>query len=129
MSSQIKLRGTTGKLNDQFVPYLLNMASVYIDCCQYDKAQSILLFLQKKAKLNPEQTEQSMLLQSMILFHKSEFKKCVNISLKIYKTTNDEAIQRYLLLTINKCFVALKGRTEAKKYLNAYLNKLNKYGK
>lgn len=114
------------KLRGGYEPYLLNLASTYIDCCQHHKAKAILEFLAKSGRLNKTLQEQHMLLQTMVFFKLSDFKRSANLALKLYKQTTDEQLQVYLLLTINKCFIAMNGPTEAKKYLKAYLKKLKK---
>lgn len=120
---------TSGKLSGGYEPHLLRISSTYIDCCHYDKAMSILDFLAARGRLDKAMKEQHMVLTTMVLFHLAEYKRCANTALKLYKQTANDSLQMYLLLTINKCFVAMNGPNEAKKYLKAYLKKLKKYEK
>lgn len=117
------------KALSDFAPHLLQSASAYIDCCEYRKAKTILNFLNGAKGLDEALENKRLILETMVLFKLSEYKRCVNNALKLYKSTEDVELQAYLLLTINRCFIALNGPKEAKKYLTAYLMKKEKHEK
>lgn len=106
---------------------LLKLASFYIDTTQYSKAGKMLNFLAARYGNNSPLIEERLTLQIMVLFHLNDHKRCVNIAIKLYKNTKDEDLKLYLLLTLNKCFIALDDLKEAQKYQKAYLQRLRKY--